>query len=116
LNDLTFEVTAENFQERVLSSELPVLVDFWADWCPPCKMIAPLVEDIARKHSGRLAVGALDYDAHPDIGPAYDVYGLPTLILFHNGQPVERIVGFRPQKHLEAALLPYLEGVQEDAR
>lgn len=102
MHKFTFAVTTANFQEQVLNSEIPVLVDFGADWCPPCKMIAPLVEDIARK-----------YDADPDIAPMYGVQGLPTLILFQKGKPVQRIVGFRPQKQLEAVLQPYVEAVPE---
>ena len=115
MHKFTFEVTSANFQEQVLNSALPVLVDFWAEWCPPCHMISPLVENMAEKYNGKLAVGIVDNDAYPDIGEMYDVQGLPTLILFQNGQPVQRIVGFRPQPHLEAALLPYIEGVRESS-
>ena len=115
MHKFTFEVTTANFQEQVLNSALPVLVDFGADWCPPCKMIAPLVEDIARKFYGKLSVGVVDDDADPDIAPMYDVQGLPTLILFQKGQPVERILGYKPQHQLEAMLRPYLEGVQEES-
>lgn len=74
----TFEITGENFQKVALQSALPVLVDFGADWCPPCKMIAPFVDELARKYEGKLAVGSLDVDAHPDIMERYGVMGLPT--------------------------------------
>lgn len=114
MNNLTFAVTSANLQEKVLSSDGPVLVEFTAEWCPPCKMIAPLVEDIARKYAGKLAVGILDTDANPDVGPSYGVMGIPTLILFIKGQPVQRVVGYRPLKQLEAAFAPYLEGIPED--
>ncbi len=114
MHKFTFAVTTANFQEQVLHATLPVLVDFGANWCPPCKMIAPLVEAIAQKYSGQLAVGMVDDDTDPEIGPRYDVQGLPTLILFQNGQPVQRIVGFRPQHQLEAMLQPYLEGARAD--
>ncbi len=110
----TFAVTSANFQERVLRSSGPVLVEFGASWCPPCKMIAPLVEAIAQKYRGILDVGVVDDDTDPDIAPMYGVQGLPTLILFQNGKPVQRIVGFRPQHQLEAALLPYLDRVREN--
>ena len=113
MHKFTFAVTAANFQERVLNSTVPVLVEFGASWCPPCKMIAPLVEAIAQKYNGKLSVGLMDDDADPEIAPQYDVQGLPTLILFQKGQPVQRIIGFRPQKHLEAMLLPYIEGIPE---
>ena len=115
MHKFTFEVTSANFQEQVLNSALPVLVDFWAEWCPPCHMITPLVEDIARKYEGKLVVGVVDNDADPEIGPMYDVQGLPTLILFQNVQPIQRILGFRPQRQLEAALLPYIEVVRENS-
>ncbi len=115
MSKLTFKVTSADFQEKVLGSDGPVLVEFTAEWCPPCKMIAPLVEDIARQYAGRLAVGVLDTDANPDVGPSYGVMGIPTLILFVKGQPVQRVVGYRPPHQLEAAFAPYLETVQEDA-
>ncbi len=104
-----FEITSSNFQETVLQSPLPVLVDFTADWCPPCRMIAPFVGELARKYAGKLAVGSLDADAHPDIQQRYGVMGLPTLILFRNGEPVKRIVGFQPFARLEAQIMPYLQ-------
>lgn len=105
---MTFEITTENFPAEVLQSDLPVLVDFTADWCPPCKMIAPYVEQIASTHAGKLRVGQLDADNHPQIVQQYGVMGLPTLILFQHGKPVERIVGFVPRSKIEAAVLPYL--------
>ena len=104
----TFEVTTENFQEEVLQSDLPVLVDFTADWCPPCKMITPLVNEIARKYQGRLRVGALDADAHPQLLQQYGVMGLPTLLLFQEQELVQRIVGYMPRERIEAHLRPYL--------
>jgi thioredoxin 1 len=113
MNKFTFTVTTANFKDQVLNADVPVLVEFGADWCPPCKMIAPYVENIAQKYSGSLNVGVINDDNDPDISAAYDVQGLPTLILFQKGQPVQRIVGFRPQKQLEDAILPYLQGVRE---
>lgn len=105
----TFEVTTDNFQAEVLQSALPVLVDFTADWCPPCKMIAPLVDALAAKYEGKLRVGTLDSDANYPIVETYDVQGLPTLILFQNGKPVHRMIGFRPAGQLEAEILQYLQ-------
>src|SRR5215470_3833955 len=92
MHKFTFAVSTENFQERVLNSETPVLVEFGANWCPPCKMIAPLLDNIAQKYMGQLVVGLINDDEDPDISPRYDVQGLPTLILFQNGQPVQRLV------------------------
>lgn len=85
-----------------------MLVEFTADWCPPCKMIAPIVEQLARQYEGKLRVVTLDGDAYPELVQRYDVLGLPTLILFANGVPVQRIVGFKPRERIEAALLPHL--------
>ncbi|MBX3066211.1 MAG: thioredoxin [Anaerolineae bacterium] len=105
----TFEVTDENFAAQVLQSDLPVLVDFTADWCPPCKMIAPYVDDIAQKYQDKLVVGTLDSDAYPQFTDQYGVMGLPTLILFHKGEPVQRIVGFMPREKIEARIVPHLQ-------
>jgi thioredoxin 1 len=105
----TFEATTGNFQAEVLNSSLPVLVDFGADWCPPCKMLEPVVDDLARKYEGKLRVASMDADANPDIIMQYGVMGLPTLILFQGGQPVGRIVGYVPREKLEAKLLSFLQ-------
>ena len=112
MDKLTFEATTANFQERVLNSATPVLVDFWADWCPPCKMISPLVDEIAQKYEGKLLVAKLDYDANPEIGMQYFVQGLPTLLLFQNGEAVKRILGYKPVHAIEAEIVPFLEGVE----
>jgi thioredoxin 1 len=109
MSQVVFEMTSENFQETILHSDVPVLVDFTADWCPPCKMIAPFVDELARKYQGKLAVGSLDVDIHPDIQQQYGIMGLPTLVLFHKGEPVKRIVGFQPRERLESQITPYLQ-------
>jgi thioredoxin 1 len=96
----TFEATQENFQAEVLESETPVLVDFWAEWCGPCKMIAPIVEEIANQYEGRLRVAKLDADAHQDVIMQYGIMGIPTLILFKGGQPVARVTGYKPKERL----------------
>ncbi len=102
------EITGDTFESQALQSALPVLVDFTAEWCPPCKMIAPFVNELARMYQGRLVVGSLDVDIYPDIQQRYGVMGLPTLILFQNGTPVKRIVGFQPRERLESQILPHL--------
>lgn len=108
MNHLTFDATAQNFNDEVLSSDVPVLVEFTADWCPPCKMLAPIIKEIASKYEGKLRVGLLDSDDHPNIAQQYGVMGLPTMILFLNGSPVERLVGFMPGERIEGKLLPHL--------
>ncbi|WP_113700952.1 thioredoxin [Nonomuraea lactucae] len=95
-------LTTDNFDERVLRSDQPVLVDFWAEWCPPCRMVAPVLEEIEADHG--LAVGKLNTDENPEIMARYGVMSLPTLLLFENGEPVRQIVGARPKRMLVSAL------------
>ena len=109
MSHATFEVTDANFQDEVLKSETPVLVDFWAEWCPPCKMIEPSVDELAVKYAGKLRIGKMDVDAQPQIQEQFGIQGIPTLILFKNGQPVQEIVGFRSKDQLDAAVAPHLE-------
>jgi len=89
----TVAVTDDSFSDDVLSSNTPVLVDFWASWCGPCKMIAPVLEEIAGEKAGQLTVAKLDVDANPATARDFQVVSIPTLILFKDGAPVKRIVG-----------------------
>lgn len=89
----TKEVSDASFAADVLSSDKPVLVDFWATWCGPCKMVAPVLEEIAAERSDQLTVAKLDVDANPDTARDFQVVSIPTMILFKDGQPVKRIVG-----------------------
>src|SRR5437870_11314498 len=91
----TFEVTDDNFESEVLKSGTPVLVDFWAEWCGPCKMIAPIVDELAKKYDGKLRVGKMDVDSEPNAAESLGIQGIPTLILFKGGQPVAQVVGYR---------------------
>lgn len=93
-------VSDENFEVEVLQSDKPVLVDFTATWCGPCKMLAPLIEQLAREWDGRAKVAKLDVDNNPSITMSYQVMGVPTLILFVNGQAVERSTGYQPKDRL----------------
>lgn len=86
-------VTDESFAQDVLTSNLPVLVDFWATWCGPCRMVAPVLEEIAAEKAGQLTVAKLDVDANPATARDFQVVSIPTLILFKGGEPVKRIVG-----------------------
>jgi thioredoxin 1 len=101
-------VTDETFNQVVLKADQPILVDFWAVWCGPCRMVAPVVDEIAREQEGKLKVMKLDVDENQNTAMAYGVMSIPTLILFKNGQPVERIVGFRPKADMEKKILPHL--------
>lgn len=93
----TFEVSKDEFQTQVLDSATPVLVDFWAEWCGPCKMIAPIVDEIADEYDGRLRVAKVDADVNQEILMNYGIMSIPTLVLFKDGQAVERITGFTPK-------------------
>lgn len=97
-------LTAENFDEQVLHSDRPVLVDFWTDWCPPCKMIAPILEEIAAEYGDRLTVAKINADDHPEIAQRYNVLGFPTLNLYRDGEIVQQIRGAKPKRLLLADL------------
>jgi thioredoxin 1 len=86
-------ITDQNFQTEVLGSEMPVLVDFWATWCGPCRSIAPAVEELAKQYAGRIKVGKLDIDAHQDVPQKYSIMSIPTLMIFKGGQLADQVVG-----------------------
>jgi thioredoxin 1 len=97
-------VTDTSFKEEVLDAELPVLVDFWAAWCSPCKMIAPIVEELASRYDGQLKVAKVDVDANPITPGMFGIMSIPTLMVFRGGKAEERIVGYQPKQALEAKL------------
>ena len=103
----TVTVTDASFTEDVLTSSKPVLVDFWATLCGPCKMVAPVLEEIATEHADKLTIAKVDVDANPNIARDYQIMSIPTLILFKDGKPVKQIVGAKPK----AALLNDLSDV-----
>ena len=94
-------VTDADFTEEVLNSDLPVLVDFWADWCGPCKMVAPVVEELAADYDGRLKVMKVDVDASPLTAGTYGIRSIPTLLIFKDGKPVHQVVGAVPKQMLQ---------------
>jgi len=102
------EVTDSNFQAEVIESDVPVLVDFWAPWCGPCRMVAPVLEEIAQEKGDALRIVKLNTDENQQTAAAYEVLSIPTLILFKNGQVAKKVIGAYPKRKLEAELEPAL--------
>jgi len=98
------ELTDENFEAEVVNSDVPVLVDFWAEWCMPCRMIAPMVEDLAEEYAGRIKVGKLDTDASRETASKFGIQAIPSLLLFRGGQVIRKIVGLRSKNELKAEI------------
>src|SRR5271156_4397460 len=103
-SNTTVEVTDANFDSDVLKSDKPVLVDFWATWCGPCRAIAPIVEELAGEYKGRVTVGKMDVDSNGATPMRYKVTGIPTLLVFKGGQVVEQLVGYKPKEAIAEAL------------
>ena len=98
------ELTDENFEQEVLQAEVPALVDFWAEWCMPCKMIAPIVEELADEYAGKLKVGKMDTDASRDTAMKFGISAIPTLLLFKGGEVARKFVGLQQKSDLKTAL------------
>lgn len=94
-------VNTQNWEEEVLQSEVPVMVDFGAEWCMPCRMIAPMIEEIAKEYEGKIKVGKLNIDDNQSLAQKYNIMGVPTLLFFKQGQVVDRVVGVAAKKNIE---------------
>jgi thioredoxin len=99
----TLVLTQENFAKEVLQSPQPVLVDFWAEWCGPCKMLAPILDELAQEFDGRIRIGKVNIDEHQALAAQYGIHSIPTLLLFRGGEVADQIVGLRSKKELKAS-------------
>ncbi len=105
---MEIKVNDKNFKQEVLESDLPVLVDFWATWCGPCLMVAPVVEQIAKKYKGKLKVCKLNVDESPETASDYSIMSIPTLAIFKKGKVADKFIGALPKEELEAAIKPHI--------
>jgi len=103
-SSLILTLTQENFAQQVLQSPSPVLVDFWAEWCGPCKMIAPLLDELAEEYHGKVRIGKVNIDEHQALAQKYEIRSIPTLLLFHKGEVADQIVGARSKRDFKNSL------------
>lgn len=107
MSDEPFHLTDENFEETIKNNKL-VFVDFWASWCGPCRALAPIVQELAKEYSGKVLISKLDVDKNPTTAERFQVFSIPTMIVFKNGQEAERLVGLIPKNRIDNALQKHL--------
>ena len=105
---MAVEVTTENFQEKVLNSDKPVLIDFWAEWCGPCKQVAPIMDELAQEYDGKAVIAKLNIDEAGEVASQLGITSIPTMVVFKNGEPVEAQVGVAPKSKLAQMLDKHL--------
>ncbi|MEA3346478.1 MAG: thioredoxin [Candidatus Auribacterota bacterium] len=108
VGEVEIKVTDANFKQEVLESDIPVLVDFWAEWCGPCHIIAPIVKTIATEYEGKLKVCKVNVDEAPGTASEYNIMSIPTLAIFKDGEIVDKVIGVVPKAQLEAAIKPHI--------
>ncbi|MBU1086153.1 MAG: thioredoxin [Candidatus Omnitrophica bacterium] len=105
---MVLQLNSDNFEQEVLKSDLPVMVDFWAQWCGPCRMLTPTIDALAKEYAGKIKVCKLNVDDANDIAAKYQVMSIPTILLFHKGKIVNQTVGAVPKEKLEEVIKPYI--------
>lgn len=106
---MEIKLTKDNFDSEVINSNIPVLVDFWASWCGPCRMIAPVIERIAEKFDGRIKVGKVNVDEEPEISLEYNIVSIPTVMIFKNGEEVSKSIGYSDEAEIEQLVLQAIQ-------
>ncbi|MBD3167947.1 MAG: thioredoxin [candidate division Zixibacteria bacterium] len=102
------EITDANFEQEVLKADLPVVIDFWAEWCGPCRMVAPIVEELSEEYNGKVKFGKLDVDANSNTPAKFGIRSIPTLLIFKGGEEVGRLIGAKPKGQLVKELEPHI--------
>ena len=104
MGEATVTVTKDNFATQVLQSKTPILIDFWASWCAPCRAVAPILDELAAKYKGKFTVGKVNVDEYPELAAQFGILNIPTLLFLKGGQEVDRVVGVQPKAQLEAKI------------